>query len=69
MQHDGIRLQQAGKKIGPIVTPRAAMMTARSRHFSHRLTQMDTDSLATKKQYAQSFLPLRQRSWPSTSPY
>ena len=22
MQHDGIRLQQAGKKIGPIVTPR-----------------------------------------------
>jgi hypothetical protein len=29
MQHNGIRLQQAGKKIGPIVTPRAAMMTAR----------------------------------------
>jgi hypothetical protein len=29
MQHDGIRLQQTGKKIGPIVTPRAAMMTAR----------------------------------------
>ena len=49
MQHDGIR-QQAGKKIGPIVTPRAAMMTERSRHFNHRLTQMDTDSLAAKKQ-------------------
>jgi hypothetical protein len=29
MQHDGIRLQLAGKKIEPIVTPRAAMMTAR----------------------------------------
>jgi|GEM_PF-4585622 len=28
MQHDGIR-QQAGKKIGPSVTPRAAMITAR----------------------------------------
>ena len=49
MQHNGIRLQQAGKKIGPIVTPRAAMMTERNRHFNHRLTQMDTDSLAAKK--------------------
>ncbi len=29
MQHNGIRLQQAGKKIEPIVTPRAAIMTAR----------------------------------------
>jgi hypothetical protein len=29
MQRNGIRFQQAGKKIGPSVTPRAAMMTAR----------------------------------------
>jgi hypothetical protein len=31
MQRNGIRLQQAGKKIGQSVTPRAAMMTARMR--------------------------------------
>jgi hypothetical protein len=36
MQHDGIRLQQAGKKIGPIVTPRAAMMTARTSSNGNR---------------------------------
>jgi hypothetical protein len=39
MQHNGIR-QQAGKKIGPIVTPRAAMMTERNRHFNHGLTRL-----------------------------
>ncbi len=32
MQHDGIR-QPAVKKIGQSVTPHAAMMTERSRHF------------------------------------
>jgi hypothetical protein len=34
MQHNVIRLQQAGKKIGHRVTPRAAMMTERSRHLA-----------------------------------
>jgi hypothetical protein len=33
--HDGIR-QQAGKKIGPIVTQRAAMMTARTSSNGNR---------------------------------
>jgi hypothetical protein len=37
------------RKLDEIVTPRAAMMTERSRYFNHRLTQMDTDSLAAKK--------------------
>jgi len=27
------------RKLDEIVTPRAAMMTERSRHFNHRLTQ------------------------------
>jgi len=35
MQHDGIR-QQAGKKIEPIATPRAAMMTARTSSNGNR---------------------------------
>jgi hypothetical protein len=56
MQHNGIR-QQAGKKIGPIVTPRAAMMTERNRHFNHGLTQMDTDSLAAKNTRRTKFSP------------
>jgi hypothetical protein len=30
MQRDGIRLQQAGKKLDGSATPRAAMMTART---------------------------------------
>ena len=41
MQHDGIR-QQAGKKIEPSVTPRAAMITARtsSNGNGHELNQI-----------------------------
>jgi hypothetical protein len=37
MQHDGIRLQQAGKKNEPSVTQRAEMMTARMLVLQHAL--------------------------------
>jgi hypothetical protein len=43
MQRNGIRLQPAGKKIGPIVTSRAAMITARTSYPADRAHPVSVD--------------------------
>jgi len=43
MQRNGIRLQPAGKKIGLIVTSRAAMITARTSYPADRAHPVSVD--------------------------